>query len=524
MRRVLLFGIALLCVASARAQTPGLYSHNDESLTWAQTTTGSNVKNFVLSIEPATISGNTVIVNLMLGSSTLPTGLTVTDNGSGGSNTYTLVNSEQDTTDGNYLFQFCGVQTHSASLFTITATTDLGTPWGKGSVTQYYNLSCTSDQTWGNNPAGTSATWSCGSAAKSTSTANDVIHTFMVEKTASTFTAEPSFTASSGSQLVDGSGQIWDLLPQSWGVFAAGSYNPSITVPSAAHYLSACVALKPTSSGSAPPATPYVRAVMHGAVACIGSLGPCNETGSTIKWQMPTSVGSLIVLLFTGGNTTDYATSATSSVSGETVALSTACAFHQTGSGGSGSTQIAYILNAGASQSRIITFTPSATPISDDTYIFVEVANAASATCDTGAQGTGTQNTTGASITYTAGSFGETNPIVLSVLAVNNGGVATSAPVSGVNYLHGSYTANVSGTAEMQCPTLLTPPNMIDECNAFYSSFPASASSFTITAPISISGEAFGPYAWAWASFNPNSGGGTTIVPALPLLGTGVGD
>jgi hypothetical protein len=474
-------------------------------------------------MEPGTISGNTVIVNVILGTGTTPTGLKVQDNASGGTNTYTLVNSQADSTNSNFIYQYCAVQSNAgATLFTISATTDLGATFVKASATQYYNLSCTADQTWGQRHAA-SATWSCGSASKSTSTVNDVIHGFFWESFGASVTKETSFTASSGSQLVDGSGQIWDLNPQSWGVFAAGSYNPSITVSNSAAYIAACVALKPTSSGSAPPSTPYVKAVQHAAAGdCIASLGPCNtiSTGSTIAWQFPTSSNSLIVLLFTGGNTTDYATAATSSVSGETVTLTGSCAPHQTGSGGSGSTQIAYILNAGSSQTRQITFTPDATPISEDTYILLEIANAASATCDTGGQNTGTQSTTNAAITYTAGSFGEANPIVVSVLAVNNGGVSTSTPSSGVNYLHGSY----STSSGVQCPTILTPPNMLDECNAMFTSFPASSSSFTITGNISVAGEAFGPYAYAWAAFNPNSGGGTTIIPALPLLGTGVGD
>lgn len=523
MRRILLLCALLAGAQAAFGQTPGLYSHNDESLTWGQTTTGDNVSQLLATLEPGAVTGNTVIVNVMLGTGTLPSGDKVQDNASGGTNTYTLVNSEQDTTDGNYLLQFCGVQTRGgATEFTFSATTDLGTPWAKISVTQYYNLSCTADQTWGHVATSASASWTCGTATKSTATANDVIHTFMVARTASTFHTEASFATSSGSQLVDGSGQIWDLIPQSWGVFAAGSYNPSITVPTSQQYVAACVALKPTSSGSAPPSTPYVLAVQHGAVACIGSLGPCNQTGATIAWQFPTSVsGSLIVGLFTGGLTTDVPSSCTSSVSGETVVIK----FSQGGSGGSGSTALFYILNAGASQSRQITCTPSSTPTVSDTYIFYEIANMASATYDTGAQGTGTQNTTGASITYTVGPFGESNPVVVSTLAVNNAGVAVAVPSSPVNYLHGSYAANVGGTSELQCPPNLSPPNMIDECNLFASAFPSGSTSFTLTAPIGISSQAYGAYAYVWAAFNPNtSGGGTTIVPALPLLGSGIGD
>jgi hypothetical protein len=517
----LLFLLFLFAYPLAAQQVPTLITHNDQSLTWLwQGSVSTNIQDYEMATEPATASGDAAIVNMEIASSSgaEPSGMNIADNSS---NTFALVNSQTDATNGNWLGQFCGIQTSGASLFTANGTTDLGFSWVKGTVTQYNNLTCTVDQTWGIDQTTASATITFG-AAKATSVANDVIHLFAFMTTTGVTmpTTESSFTPGSGMQLVDGSGQMWDMSPQEWGVFAIGSYNPSLTWPNAAQYVAGAVALKASSSpaGSPVPTTPYIRAIQNVGVyqyvnTSAAAGGPQNQT-SPIKIQFPTSANSVIALLWTGlgGTSGDAAnwtvgstTVCTSSVAGETMKIASLT----TGSAtlASGASAVAYILNAGPSQSRVISCTMANSTVQYNTFDYYELANAgafdtSSGTCPSC---TGSQTTAGAAITFNIGPFAQANEIAIATLGVDNSGVLAQAPSGVINYEVGNFNWNNSGSYTNQCnSTLVTAPQPVNECNGFFVAFPTSTSAVTVTAnPVTNGTNTFNNYSYAWAAFLP---------------------
>lgn len=485
----------------AASQTPGFVQHSDESLTWDWDSASYNIKTYTVVLNQPSQVGDIVIYNFATADSDLPSGLTISD---GTSNSYTDVNSVSNSTLGITLVQFCGVQTNSAQVFTITGSTNLGSAWVKASATEFHNASCTVDQTWTHAATTASTTVTAGTATKAPSKTNDLIHTFFWTDlddagTQDTFTAG-SQTGISWS-LVPGSGQNWDQTGQQWGVYTiTTAINPTMTQSVSDTYAAVAVALEPSSSGSAPPSTLWVYDTQHGAIGGDGGNTPDNAT-SPLKWQFPT-VGNLGILLYTAPTGTSI-DSISSSVSGETWQK----AVQYDNGADSGIAAIWYACNISPSQSRILTATLAGNSPNGSTFNLLDVGGAvASSSClDTGSSASGTltgsQTTTGASIVYSIGGFSATDELVVSVLSVEDAGVKDSAQTEGVNFLQGTFANTVSGSN--QCDSDVGPPNWVDECNGFFISVISSTSSFEITAPeiSGTTGGAFGDYLAGWAAF-----------------------
>lgn len=530
MKRLVLFLLAvgkLLAVA-----TPGFYQHNDPSLTWGYENT--NTKFTITGMQQPTHVGNVVLINLFLAAASAPSGLAITDDAS---NTYTLVNSQGSATNGSFLAQYCSVIGTASQNFKAAATTDLGNAgWVKMSATEYYNSTCTVDQFWVRD-ATSGLTTLTFSGTKTIATSGDLLHFIAAGDNG---VVQSSFTAGTGQTgiacpgqtagnwcLVSGSGQIWDQIPQQWGVYnSTTALNPKMTVSASTQAVILCVALKASAStaGSAPTITPapWIYGVQFGAVFQLTNdppqFGPGNAT-SPVKFQFPT-YGNIGVITFTGSGGT-YPSAISSSVGGES--WTQAQRINNIPSANAGYSAVWTACNLSPSQSRILTVTVTGGSATDNTYTFYDVTSPNTSTgtacVDTSGTNSGTQSTVGSAITQAIGPFAATNELAISVISVAFSGSKSQVQASGVNYVQPNLSMNVSGTTTNQCGSNITPPQPLFECNGGANFTTTSTSSvnavFNPVTDGSVS-QAYGDWNGAWVAIKGLS---TAVTPQGTLVG-----
>jgi hypothetical protein len=504
MKRILLIPLLLWC-ALAHAQSPGFVQACSNSLTWGFSST--NLTRYILNCNQPTKTGNVVIVALALESTaTVPTGLTITDNASGGSNTYTRINTSTSATNGSLLAVFCGVQTNPASQFVPSGTTDIGSNFVWESATEFFNVTtgaggCTSaDQTWTGDGTTASTSVACGSA-KAPTTSGDLLLQYAYTDNGGTFTGAPPFTPGSQTNitwhLIPGHAQNYDANIAQYGVYSStATINPTMTWSASQEYLASCVALKAASSGSNATG-PYIRAIEHMDVAgniFQSGLGPNNNT-SPIKLQFPTyAAGDTLVLV--GSPNFQFTPTAISTTAGETWAQ----AVKDDDDVNAGSVFIWYACNAAQSDTRTLSVT-MANSGGESPFFLYDISGLNTGTClDTTGSATGTQATAGGSVTaFTTIAPSAANEMVISTVGMQAGPGVSS--VTNWNSQAGNFFFTATSGFTQECSDGEHPPSPVDECNAHASIVTPNTSNISMVANPTDNSFAFGEWVGAYAVF-----------------------
>ncbi len=274
--------LLLFLGASSLAQTPTIVNTFRQVSTYLPGTNTASVTGCNMGVASETdydfcygdltLANNVGIVALTI-SSAAPT-ITITDDGSGGSNTYTQVISNTHGGGQNTYFYTAPLahQAHQVHVHFSVATTGI-----QANAMQVMNTSGVLDGT----PVGANSAGSATVAtANITSTqANSIYFQLAVEDGGQ----RPVWTQGAGFTLEDVS--LRESWAVQWQVYATAASHPcSITINPSSSWSTVCFALKAATQGTAPPAM-YVRS---------GFLAPMEDSVATYTFQTPCT-GNLLV-------------------------------------------------------------------------------------------------------------------------------------------------------------------------------------------------------------------------------------
>jgi hypothetical protein len=441
-------------------------------------------------------AGDCVLVDVTRGSTTAFSGLAASDNGG---NSYSVLTTSADSTDGGEIAVLASSASAPASLITVSWTGEAyGVHAGAVVFADVLASSCTSpDQTWTNSSSSDTTTITAGSGAKSPSASGDLI----VEWTLGTGGAVASYTPGSQSDitwsLVPGSTQLNNPTASQWGIYdSTSAINPTMTMGTSTTYAAIALAIKAGSSGSAPPTGKVATAVAHWDVS-----GWTGNTGTTVTEQMAVSGNALVI---TGSSYCDssgngYTITAISDSASDTWVKDqsvTYAADYPEYCPNAGYSYIWHALNVTPTSNLAVTLTMntvSASAEEPDTALTVyDVKNLTALDTSAGTYGNQIESGTLTTSSLTPSESGE---FVVTVESEDFYGVKG---VTGAftNFEVGSW---VNGSGSDQCNSGYTPPNIQDECNG--AAWMNSTGTSSISAQYTSTGIAAAYWASAIAAF-----------------------
>lgn len=360
---LLIFAVAP-CIS---AQTPGLVRWaSGSSSNTTSIAGGGPASNYTFRLPEPTLAGNAIALCVVSDDSSNTA--TVADDAPGGSNSWTSVVVGTDST--NHMKAHLWVATNvKAGTRTITPAFSSSNP-ARVAVTgaEFFNVATSSavDGSSSFSSGSGSSTMSAGSITPATS--GDLVYQCGVRSQTPSVNLANAYRPGVQSNIAWAlqATDNWDGLVSQWGIYnSAAAINPQLTMANASGYVSAAMALKAGSAGSAPSATMRVIGIEH-----IAFSKP--EGATSTKLVEFSSAGNLFIASIGPGGTS-YQVSGMSDSNGN--------AWESTGAvlgdGNAGKSQRYYAQNATPGNLSITTNWSGGDSTTDANILFYDVTGAA---------------------------------------------------------------------------------------------------------------------------------------------------
>lgn len=437
-------------------------------------------------------AGDCVFVDVTNGSNSTVAGVSASDNGG---NTYALLGSAVDATDGGEVAVLSSLISTPASTVTITWTGEESYVHA-GAVVFSGVSGCTApDQLWTNAATTSTTTATAGSAGQSPSASGDLILMWTLGTNGAISAFQPGAQSNISWKLVPGSPQITYPTATQWGIYnSTAAINPALTLGTASTYAAIAIAVKAGTSGSAAPTGKVPTAIAHWDVS-----GWTGNNGATVTEQMATSGGALVLTgsSYCSATGAGYYITGISDSAGDTWVQDQSLT-NPANCAASGYSYIWHALNVAPSSNLTVTLTMNAVPVlgeEPDTALTVyDVQNLTA--FDTSANAIGDQTNAG-TLTTASLTPSEAGEFVVAVASEDFYGIA-GASGDFTNFEAGSW---LTGAGLNQCGPVqgFPPPNIPDECNG--AAWVNSTGNSAITAEYSSTGSAAQYWASAVAAF-----------------------
>lgn len=414
--------LLLFIAISVSAQTPTLVNNVSGNNTLASTLTtktwnqGCANGTYCTHLADASLSGNFIAVRVLYKDSPATT-ITVTDDKSGGSSTYTAGPTAHDTTNGYWMAIFYTANSVSG-IVNIFVASSAAVGHVSVAASQWYNVATASPIDTSAGAAGSNGATTMTSGSITPGTSGDLLLYWACRTQTPTGT---SFTAGTGQSnitwsLLNGEADVIDGCMAQSGIYSSTSaINPQATTAAGSNYVAATMAIKAASAGTAPTGM-YILAIGHTQIA-VG-------VGTTTTTQFPCS-GNLVAIMSGGGG--DRSITAVSSTPSNTWAATGA-----KNSDGNNSTRAWYAANASCSGALTLTLTWD-NSTGDSTLVIYDIAGAAASPFRKRIAQTGSITPAGPFTMFTSSEPGTNTGIALGMDIHNlNTGFAMTAPSGAV--------------------------------------------------------------------------------------------
>jgi hypothetical protein len=470
--------LALLCAASAFSQTPTLVQATSCPDSRGLASQQSSTPDYTCQLPELTLTGNAIFVGLIYDNTNTPTITATTIDGSG--TTVDTLSQIVTNTTANANVQRIYAKTNSAGGAKAVKIhmSALDSGYVEVIVGEFYNVSTTASGTAVCNRVA-SATVTSGSI---TVASGGLLVNFMTMDDTT-----PSGSLTAGSGFTFGATDMNDAEAFQYRLGTGSAINPTIT-QGTSHDSGSCAAgWTAATAGTAPTVANRVLNLAHAQM-------PASSANPYVI-QEPVSGNLIVVDLHGGGDTitgiTDSASNTYTCLTGQ-------------GSGAIGNAdQICYTLTGNTSNVDAISITRSGAT-HDGTFMTYD-ATCLGCTFDTSGGGTGSDATLSTPLTVCSSCFtpGAQNELIFSSAGWDFC-TSTSASAPSGNLFN---SATFSGNA-------VDGPQTVDQNNGWlmYRNG-ASVSALSVSWVMNCTGtmgSAIGHYAWAIASFEPPSGGGST--------------
>jgi hypothetical protein len=470
-------------VASGAPTTPTFVSSVGESSTAQYPSSGAAVKTFYFTLAQPAQVGDCIFVYSTTGASAALTGWAASDDGS---NTYSLLTSAVDTTDGGTIAIFSAKATTAATKVSVTWTSAAQIYVSGGAmVSAGTGSSCAADQSWNNAATSTSTTVNAGSAGKTTSASGDLMLMCALGTQGLTGPISAGSQTNITWKIVPGTPQYYFHSGCQWGIYSStASINPSMTFGTADTYVAVAVAVKAGSGGVTPSTGKVPVSIGHYDIS--GWTGNnCNTLNCTVTEQLAVQAGGALVITestYCDSSNNGYTVKGITSSPSYTWTKITGT-FYTGQCPSSGFSEMWYALGVAPTSNVTLTLTMNG-PVGgatgeepDDPMIIYDVQNVTA--LDTSGVASGQQSSTGnlSTASLTPSSSGE---FIVAVQSEDFWGVA--GVTGGLTSFQMGSWLNTSSLDQCDYPTPgYTPPNIPDECNGAGWGNNTSTSTFTAT-------------------------------------------